>query len=52
MEDDMELNTMLLLGVLALLLIAVILLIVLLCRQQDKHAIHRQNDELVKTLYD
>lgn len=48
----MELNTMLLLGVLVLLLIAVILLIVLLCRQQDKHAIHRQNDELVKTLYD
>ncbi len=48
----MELNTMLLLGVLVLLLIAVILLIVLLCRQQDKHAVHRQNDELVKTLYD
>lgn len=48
----MELNTMLLLGVLALLLIAVILLIVLLCRQQGKHAVRRQNDELVKTLYD
>lgn len=48
----MELNTMLLLGVLALLLIAVILLIVLLCRQQGKHAVRQQNDELVKTLYD
>ena len=48
----MELNTMLLLGVLVLLLIAVILLIAVLCRQQGKHAVQRQNDQLVKTLYD